>query len=497
MKAFRFLHPSDLIQPVYARMVFITNILSFAFIFISLILAATLWAYFGWLSTNAVILGVALSYAGIIVLNQRYHQLGRLFFCLLPVGAAMFITLYLKIYLRPPSYLVYIDSRFFLLAMTVLPAVVFRLEERWYMIFAEGTILIALLGFDPIHQWFGVGYYAYGFMEPAYGYLNYVVALTYAILLLGVMVLRAVLERSQRRLEERNVMLQQQQEEIEAQRDALADSTAHLDAANVLIRQQQASLEKYNASLEEQVEQKSGDLRRANQELVQHNHELRQFSYTVSHNLRGPVARLLGLSEALQQAATPGEQDHMRSLIHESAQELDGILGDLTAIIDIRHGLFHHREPVVLQEEWDRALRLLQDQIKPAYDISADFTLCTTVPGIRPMIQSIVYNLLSNAIKYQDKRRPLRIRVRSYREESDSCVLEVADNGMGIDLDRHRDHLFRLYRRFHAHVSGKGLGLYLVRTQAEVMNGTVTVDSQPGQGTTFRLILPALPEGKF
>ncbi|MFM8912658.1 MAG: ATP-binding protein, partial [Flammeovirgaceae bacterium] len=65
----------------------------------------------------------------------------------------------------------------------------------------------------------------------------------------------------------------------------------------------------------------------------------------------------------------------------------------------------------------------------------------------------------------------------------------VKDNGMGIDLNRHRQKLFTLYSRFHDHVDGKGLGLYMVKTQIEALGGKIEVESQVNSGTTFRVYI--------
>ena len=71
--------------------------------------------------------------------------------------------------------------------------------------------------------------------------------------------------------------------------------------------------------------------------------------------------------------------------------------------------------------------------------------------------------------------------------ENDHKVLYVKDNGLGIDLDRHGDNIFKLYKRFHRNISGKGMGLFIVKSQLEVMDATLEVESEEGVGTTFKI----------
>lgn len=72
----------------------------------------------------------------------------------------------------------------------------------------------------------------------------------------------------------------------------------------------------------------------------------------------------------------------------------------------------------------------------------------------------------------------------------DKKIISFADNGMGIDLEKNKDKLFGMYRRFHTHVEGKGLGLYLVKSQMEILGGKIQVNSEIDKGTTFTLLFP-------
>jgi signal transduction histidine kinase len=72
------------------------------------------------------------------------------------------------------------------------------------------------------------------------------------------------------------------------------------------------------------------------------------------------------------------------------------------------------------------------------------------------------------------------------------CIIQFEDNGLGIDLNKNRDKIFHLYQRFHEHRTGKGLGLYLVKTQMESMRGNILVESTPNVGSKFILEIPIL-----
>jgi hypothetical protein len=104
------------------------------------------------------------------------------------------------------------------------------------------------------------------------------------------------------------------------------------------------------------------------------------------------------------------------------------------------------------------------------------------------MVHSILYNLISNSIKYRASDRKLTISVSSTEDEN-YYILTVKDNGMGIDLNLYRDNLFKLYRRFHLHTDGKGMGLYLVKLQCESLGGFIDVDSELNKFTAFKAYL--------
>jgi signal transduction histidine kinase/ligand-binding sensor domain-containing protein len=269
--------------------------------------------------------------------------------------------------------------------------------------------------------------------------------------------------------------LKERHEEIQTQAEELMES-------NETIRQ-------LNEGLEKKVLEKSKDLINTNEELSARNSDLLQFSYSISHNLRGPVARLLGLTSLLVSNSNGNEPDPMLGMIRTSALELDGVLHDLTDILELRKGLSNIRNKVIFADEWARSQAMLTDQHLEDFDIQTDFSACPYICSARGLIQSILYNLFSNAIKYRSPDRQLVIRTRTWKE-GNMTFIEIRDNGLGMDLNDQNGKLFKLYKRFHSHVPGKGLGLYLVKTQAELLGGTIDVDSKLNGGTCFTITLP-------
>jgi signal transduction histidine kinase len=147
-------------------------------------------------------------------------------------------------------------------------------------------------------------------------------------------------------------------------------------------------------------------------------------------------------------------------------------------------------EPVVLNDLATDVLEALRPQALAAQAaIELDFQPLPEVPYVRSNLRTILLNLVSNALKYRHPDRPLRVSVRT-RYAAGQPVLEVQDNGLGLDLKHHGSELFQLFRRFHPQAAeGTGVGLFLVNRLVQAQGGHIEVESEEGQGTTFRVSL--------
>lgn len=137
-----------------------------------------------------------------------------------------------------------------------------------------------------------------------------------------------------------------------------------------------------------------------------------KFSFTVSHNVRWPVARLLGLTNIIQLTNDADEILKVAEYVNKSATELDTTLRDVPKIIDIRNELYAVREKILIADEWEKAMAVVGNP--GSAHIKVDFEPTPYIFGIRPMVQSILYNLISNSIKYRQPNRELLIEASSY-----------------------------------------------------------------------------------
>ena len=250
-------------------------------------------------------------------------------------------------------------------------------------------------------------------------------------------------------------------------------------------------LSNYNDALEAQVEQRTDELVQTNLELVRQNNQLEQFGYIIAHNLRAPVARILGLTELAKAPTFSMPSDRVIiDKLRVSAEDLDTIIHDLNSILEIKKGVHHSFESIDVAERFEKVKAMLKEKISESKTVLHESikgdTKCFGIPAY---VESVLYNLLSNAIKYRSPNRAPEIKIRT--EVVDDCLkIVIEDNGIGLDMERNSEKVFNLYQRFHDHVEGKGIGLFLVKTQIESLNGTIDLDSEVNIGTKFTITIP-------
>ncbi len=430
--------------------------------------------------------------------------LSRIWISLFPPIFITFLSIYSKtIYYDQQQELDYFTFRILILGTLAIPWVVFSLKEKKTLILSAAIGVAILLAYDPLHIVFNVPYQQDKLKVINYYFTNIIIFITYCILVGSLIFLKWISEKNEDRnielidnlnntneiLVERNGEIEAQSAEILAQSEVLHNNQQHLIEANSLIEEQRRKLIDKNQILTSELVEKNENLTETNTELIKHNNELRQFSYTVSHNLRGPVASLLGLIDLIDEEKLDDNDREIFNYIDASAQQLDQIIKDLSKIIDIRHDIFRIRQRIDLNSEISEIGNVLKRELEThQVQLSKNVTLCPYIYSVKPMVGSILYNLVSNAIKYRSTERTPSIEITS-RQEDSFYVIEVKDNGLGIDINQNKENLFKLYKRFHFHTEGRGLGLYLVKMQSEALGGTVAIESEINRYTKFTIRL--------
>lgn len=263
---------------------------------------------------------------------------------------------------------------------------------------------------------------------------------------------------------------------------------------NKELKRQQENVLSLKENLERTVEKRTEELKQTIDQLTEQNQDLQQFSYIISHNIRSPIARIAGLIDLIKIENAESQSISPEIIMHldKSIHGLDTVIRDLNQILSIRKGINKTKEMVVFQEVFEWVTLTLENEIEAAgAQIKADFEAYPGIYSIKAYVQSIMYNLISNAVKYRRDDITSEIEVRSFRR-GDYVCLEVQDNGIGIDLQAIDPYkIFGLYQRMHTHVEGKGLGLYLVKSQVEALNGKIDLESAPMQGAKFTVYFPA------
>jgi PAS domain S-box-containing protein len=240
---------------------------------------------------------------------------------------------------------------------------------------------------------------------------------------------------------------------------------------------------------EEALRHSQQQLQESNERLTRTNVDLDNFIYTASHDLKSPITNIEGLVQLLadhlppEQALAP-ELAPVLGMMRESVERFKRTLDYLSDVIKLQR---EHDQPATYVELAPVVEDVRQDLLpliaKTGAQLAVDVTQCPNVPFSAKYLRSVVHNLVSNALKYRHPDRRPRVGIRC-RQEAEFMVLEVQDNGLGIEEHR-KDELFTMFRRFHSHVEGSGIGLYMVKRSVENHGGRVEVQSELGVGSTF------------
>nr|MBB6151090.1 signal transduction histidine kinase [Mucilaginibacter sp. SP1R1] len=220
--------------------------------------------------------------------------------------------------------------------------------------------------------------------------------------------------------------------------------------------------------------------------LTQINNNLKQLTYTTSHDLRLPVSNLISVFHLLDVSKIHDQETlEFIGILKSSTENLNNTLNKYVDDLNKKDALTVDVEELDLNDclyEVRQSLRSLILHSKAT--IHADFSELEKIRFNKTYLESILLNLLTNSIKYVKADCFPVISIYS-KQVNGINQLIFRDEGLGFDIDKVKDRIFGLNQKFHDHTDSKGIGLYLVHNHVTSLGGHITIESKVNEGTMF------------
>lgn len=221
--------------------------------------------------------------------------------------------------------------------------------------------------------------------------------------------------------------------------------------------------------------------------VMEQNKRLFNFAYIVSHNLRSHSSNMQSILDLYGIEDCEKEKQNYIKLLQNVSDNLHESLHDLNEVVSINTNLDIKVEPIKVADYLKKTINLLRLQIRSVQArIKSDVPENMVVPFNSAYMESVLLNFLTNSLRYSHPDRLPIIEVRGYSQNG-CWILEIEDNGIGMDLERHGEKVFGLYKTFSGRKDARGVGLFITKNQINAMGGIVEVRSKLGKGTTFKV----------
>ena len=219
------------------------------------------------------------------------------------------------------------------------------------------------------------------------------------------------------------------------------------------------------------------------------NEKLLDFTHIISHNIRSNTSNMTMLMSLIEDSEDASEKEEFFQLLKLSNEKLTDTIYYLNETISVKLDTKQEKTSISLKSEVEKVLKaingiVIQEKVEIKLDIAPELKM-KTVPSY---FESILLNLITNAIKYKSPARNPIIEIFAKKGDS-NFVFEVRDNGIGIDLLKHKDKIFGMYKTFHGNADAVGLGLFMTKNHIEALGGSADVASEVGKGSTFKFTL--------
>ena len=241
-----------------------------------------------------------------------------------------------------------------------------------------------------------------------------------------------------------------------------------------------------HSDISRQIE-KENELKRTLEILNEQNKRLLNFAHIVSHNLRSHAGNFKMLLDIIESDADQNIKDESLIYMRTNSNDLMDTIENLKELVDIQSDLKPIKEHLNLYKYLRRMINLLSDEfVKHNVEVKINIPNDVTVNFNPAYLESVLLNFSTNAVKYSHSERRPKIYY-DLEYVNGAKVLSISDNGLGIDLEKHGDALFGMYKTFHRHPNSRGIGLFMSKNQIEAMGGRIEVDSKVGYGSCFKI----------
>lgn len=231
-------------------------------------------------------------------------------------------------------------------------------------------------------------------------------------------------------------------------------------------------------------------LKRTSEIIASQNSRLFNFAHIVSHNLRSHSSNLELIVQFIQSLDDPKEQLELLGTIKDVSTSLNNTISHLNEVVTIQTNGEQQQKEVNINTTLKQVCKSISQIISTnSATITSNFEAGNVVSYVPAYMESILLNILTNAIKYKHPDRDPIINFKTSLDfkNEDRLVLEISDNGVGIDMEKFGDKLFGMYKTFHYNKDAVGIGLFITKNQVESLNGEITADSEVNTGTTFTI----------
>jgi PAS domain S-box-containing protein len=236
------------------------------------------------------------------------------------------------------------------------------------------------------------------------------------------------------------------------------------------------------------IKENETDLNQSLAMVTEQNKRLLNFSYIVSHNLRSHTSNIQSLAILIKQSEDLEEQQNLIQLIETVSNDLNDTMINLNEVINIRKNVNINVQSLTLVDFVLKTLDVISEEVRQRkIKIIGIISPEVTVIYNKAYLQSILINVISNAVRYSKKTEENRFIKFKFYQENEFSVLKVVDNGIGINMNRHKDKIFGLYKTFSNNKDAKGIGLFITKNQVEAMGGKIEIESELNVGTTVRI----------